>query len=116
MKTTTGLAGLLEDSARRFPDAPAVGMAEGPSITYAQLDALSDRMRDCLWLLGVRPGDRVGLRLHKSIDGIITIFGYSRLGRPTPQSMPSRRSPVALISSITARSGSWSPKRSSRAR
>jgi amino acid adenylation domain-containing protein len=77
---TTGLAGLLEESARRYPEAPAVGMAEGPSITYAELDALSSRVRDRLWQLGVRPGDRVGLRLHKSIDGIITIFGVLKAG------------------------------------
>jgi amino acid adenylation domain-containing protein len=80
MKSTTGLAGLLEASARRYPDAPAVGMAEGPSITYAELDALSDRVRDRLWHLGVRPGDRVGLRLHKSVDGIVTIFGALKAG------------------------------------
>jgi amino acid adenylation domain-containing protein len=80
MKTATGLAGLLEESARRYPDAPAVGMAEGPSITYAELDALSSRVRDRLWQLGVRPGDRVGLRLHKSVDGIIAIFGVLKAG------------------------------------
>jgi amino acid adenylation domain-containing protein len=77
---TTGLAGLLEASARRFPDSPAVGMAEGTPITYAELDALSDRMRDRLWAFGVRPGDRVGLRLHKSVDGIMTIFGALKAG------------------------------------
>ena len=80
MNATTGLAGLLEASARRYPDAPAVGMVEGPSITYAELDGLSDRMRDRLWQLGVRPGDRVGMRLHKSVDGIITIFGALKAG------------------------------------
>jgi amino acid adenylation domain-containing protein len=77
---TTGLAALLEASARRFPDAPAVGMAEGSPISYAELDALSDRMRDRLSALGVRPGDRVGLRLHKSVDGIVTIFGALKVG------------------------------------
>jgi amino acid adenylation domain-containing protein len=80
MKPTTGLAGLLEASALRYPEAPAVGMAEGPRISYAELDALAGRVRDRLWQLGVRPGDRVGLRLRKSVDGIITIFGVLKAG------------------------------------
>ena len=55
---------LLAGPARATPDATAV---EGPpgddSITYRELDALSDRVRDGLRGMGVRPGDRVGLQL-----------------------------------------------------
>jgi hypothetical protein len=36
----------------------------GARLTYAELAALSDALRDRLWHLGVRPGDRVALRLH----------------------------------------------------
>jgi amino acid adenylation domain-containing protein len=78
--STTGLADLLIASATRTPDRDAVGVPGGATLTYGQLDALSDRMRDRLWHLGVRPGDRVGMRLHKSIDGVATIFGVLKAG------------------------------------
>jgi amino acid adenylation domain-containing protein len=71
---------LLEESARRFPEKIGVAVAEGRRITYAELDALSNRLRDRLWHLGVRPGDRVGFRLHKSLDSVIAIFGILKTG------------------------------------
>ncbi len=78
--TTRNLAQLLIESARRSPTREAVGVPEGRTMTYGELDALSDRLRDRLWRLGVRRGDRVGLRLHKSIDGVATIFGILKTG------------------------------------
>jgi amino acid adenylation domain-containing protein len=75
-----GLAGLLEASARRDPDHAAVGVPGGRRITYGELDALSNAMRDRLVHLGVGPGDRVGMRLHKSIDGVVTLFGALKAG------------------------------------
>ncbi|HET7218516.1 MAG TPA: amino acid adenylation domain-containing protein [Vicinamibacterales bacterium] len=80
MSATYGLAGLLERSAARRPDATAVAVPEGPSVTYAECSALSDRVRDRLWQTGVRPGDRVGMRLHKAIDGVAAIFGILKAG------------------------------------
>src|SRR5262245_10659564 len=78
--TTRNLAQLLIESARRSPTREAVGVPEGRTMNYGELDALSDRLRDRLWRLGVRRGDRVGLRLHKSIDGVATIFGILKTG------------------------------------
>jgi amino acid adenylation domain-containing protein len=75
-----GLAALLDESARRQPEAVAVRVPGGQQVTYAELAALSDRMRDRLVHLGVRPGDRVGMRLHKSIDGVVTLFGALKAG------------------------------------
>ncbi|MGH9349668.1 MAG: amino acid adenylation domain-containing protein [Vicinamibacterales bacterium] len=80
MKSPYGLADLLGESATRFPGKAGVAVAEGTRITYAELDTLSDRLRDRLWHLGVRPGDRVGLRLHKSLDAVIAIFGILKAG------------------------------------
>ena len=80
MSTLTGLVGLLQASAAHYPGKDAVGVAEGRSISYAALDALSDRLRDRLRHLGVRPGDRVGMRLHKAIDSVVTIFGVLKAG------------------------------------
>ena len=48
-------------SARRSPDAPAVIEPGAGSISYGELDALSDRLRDRFAALGVNRGDRVGL-------------------------------------------------------
>src|SRR5262245_25190432 len=70
----------LTDRARRSPGRVAIedpGVAE---ITYGELDRLSDRVRDRLRALGVRPGDRVGLALRKSIDSLAAIFGIQKCG------------------------------------
>jgi amino acid adenylation domain-containing protein len=71
---------LLEASARRRPDHVAVEDPPAGSITYRELDALSDRVRDRLRALGVRPGDRVGIYLRKSIDAVAAIFGALKAG------------------------------------
>lgn len=75
-----GLAALLEASARRVPGNVAVSVPGGKQLTYAELDALTSRLRDRLVALGVRPGDRVGLRLHKSIDAVVALFGALKAG------------------------------------
>jgi len=75
-----GLAALLEATARRVPGHVAVSVPGGKQLTYAELDALTSRLRDRLVALGVRPGDRVGLRLHKSIDAVIALFGALKAG------------------------------------
>ena len=50
------------------------------SITYGELDALSDRLRDRLVQLGVGRGDRVGIYLRKSIDAVATLLGALKAG------------------------------------
>ena len=80
MSRTPGLSRLLDESARSFPGRTAVACPGGAGLSYLQLAALSDRFRDRLWHLGVRPGDRVGLRLHKGIDSLAAIFGILKAG------------------------------------
>jgi amino acid adenylation domain-containing protein len=80
MNSHYGLADLLEESARRFPDKLAVVVPGGARLSYAELSALSDRVRDRLCHSGVRPGDRVGLRLQKSADAVAAIFGILKAG------------------------------------
>jgi amino acid adenylation domain-containing protein len=80
MGAVTSLASLLENSAARHPAGPAVSLAEQGGLTYAELDARANRVRDRLVHLGVKPGDRVGLRLHKSVDGVTLIFGILKAG------------------------------------
>ncbi len=67
-------------SARRSPQALAVVEPGSGSITYGELDALSDRLRDRLALLGVGRGDRVGIYLRKSIDSVATLLGVLKAG------------------------------------
>ena len=76
----TGLQHYLVDSARRASAQVAVvepGLAE---IRYADLDSLTDALRDHLVAIGVQPGDRVGLALRKSIDSVATIYGALKAG------------------------------------
>ncbi len=41
---------------------------------------MSDRVRDRLHARGVRPGDRVGLYMRKSIDAVATLYGVLKAG------------------------------------
>jgi amino acid adenylation domain-containing protein len=77
---TLRLTDLLDHSASRFPDKVAVSMPGGASITFGELKMLADRLRDRLCALGVRHGDRVGFRLHKSIDSVVSAFGIMKAG------------------------------------
>jgi amino acid adenylation domain-containing protein len=70
----------LESSAERRPNNVAVVMPEGGQITYRDLADLSDRVRDRLWHMGVRPGDRVGICCPKSIDTLAAIYGALKTG------------------------------------
>lgn len=80
MTAATCLADLLEVSAREVPERPAVCVAGAPGLSYGELDALANRFRDRLWERGVRPGDRVGLMLRKSVDAVAAIFGVLKAG------------------------------------
>src|SRR5947207_15248906 len=77
---TTALHQLLDSSASRFADRIAVEESEAGSIHYGELMHLSDRVRDRLCRMGVKPGDRVGMCLRKSADGIACIFGIMKVG------------------------------------
>jgi amino acid adenylation domain-containing protein len=81
----TPLHEVLAAGARRDPEAIAVeeprrGEDAPGRITYGALGQLSDRVRDRLLERGVRPGDRVGMYLRKSIDGVASIFGILKAG------------------------------------
>jgi amino acid adenylation domain-containing protein len=89
----------LDDAARKWPDKVAVQEAGGSSITYRELRGLSDRLRDRLVKLGVRPGDRVGFWIRKSIEGVATIFGALKTGAayvPVDPSAPATRNGYIL--------------------
>jgi amino acid adenylation domain-containing protein len=84
--------------ARRRTHVAAEEGTEG-AITYGELDALSDRVRDRLRQLGVGRGDRVGVYLPKSIDALAAIIGAMKAGAayvPVDAEAPAWRSAYIL--------------------
>jgi L-proline---[L-prolyl-carrier protein] ligase len=78
--TPTALFQFLEHSAGNDPNRTAVIEPGQGSITYGELNALANQLRDRLFHLGVCPGDRVGIYLYKSIDSVAAIFGILKTG------------------------------------
>jgi amino acid adenylation domain-containing protein len=78
--TPKALFELLEHSAVIDPNKTAIIEPGHGSITYGELNALANRLRDRLYHLGVRQGDRVGIYLHKSIDSLAAILGILKTG------------------------------------
>ena len=70
---------ILEESARRFADKPALDFM-GKRITYAELDALANRVAAGMQKNGVRPGVHVGLYLPNSPHYIACFFGVLKAG------------------------------------
>ena len=99
MSTRDTLAARFTASAARWRGRTAVECPPDGAITYAALDALSDRVRDRLVALGVRRGDRVGVYLPKSIDAVAAILGTLKAGAayvPVDASAPAWRSAYIL--------------------
>ncbi|HEY6822694.1 MAG TPA: amino acid adenylation domain-containing protein [Burkholderiales bacterium] len=70
---------LLEESARRFPDKPAVVFGAS-ALSYAELDRLSTRLAHVLVENGLRRGDRVGIWMPKSAASIVAMHGILKAG------------------------------------
>src|SRR5882724_8220394 len=64
----------VTEQAERRPDATAVVM-HGARLTYAELDASSNRLARTLKAAGCGQGDRVGLLLAKSPQAIVSMLG-----------------------------------------
>jgi amino acid adenylation domain-containing protein len=84
---------LLTESAARLPDKEAVCF-EGWSLTYGQLEAVTNQLARTLRSAGVRRGDRVGIYAHKSLASVISVFGVMKAGAiyvPLDGSAPAKR-------------------------
>ncbi len=70
---------LLTDSAERFPNHTAV-VYKGNSVSYGEINQLTDNLAATLINSGIKKGDRVGIYINKSIPSIISIFGILKAG------------------------------------
>lgn len=89
---------LLTESAQRLPDQAAVVSPEA-TLTYAELDVLSNQIANRLIEDGVRAGDRVGIFLPKSTHSVAAIFGIQKAGAayvPIDPNSPSQRAAYIL--------------------
>lgn len=73
------LVDYLADSARERPDAPAV-LFKGATLTWRELDRLSDACASAFAALGVRRGDRIALLLPNCPQFLIAEFGAWKIG------------------------------------
>jgi long-chain acyl-CoA synthetase len=73
------LADYLADAARERPNDPAL-LYKGATVTFGELEQLSDACASALAALGVRRGDRVGLLLPNCPQFFIAEFGAWKLG------------------------------------
>src|SRR5690349_6276228 len=85
------LESILRDAATQWPDKPAVIDATG-SHTFAELDALADRMAAALAARGIAPGDRVLLQLPNTREFAVAAFALLRAGVVPVLCLPGHRS------------------------
>lgn len=94
---------MVHDQAIQRPSASAVASWDG-TLTYAELDDLSDRLAQHLVSLGVGPEVFVGFSFHKSIYSIVAIVAIFKAGgiwMPLNPSHPPTRL-ASLISRVSA--------------
>jgi len=70
---------LFDEQARRRPDAVALVFA-AERLSYAELAARVDRSARRLVALGVAPGQRVAVVLHRSIDLVVALLATMKAG------------------------------------
>ena len=93
---------LLTTSAARAARLPAVSAGER-TLTYAELDTLSNQVARALLAQGVAPGDRVGILAPKSAASVVALFGALKAGACYVPLDP--KSPAARLAIIMADSG-----------
>lgn len=84
---TTTLPALIERSAARFPDRPAIEFRDR-QLLYKELAAASQRLTAGLLRLGIGRGTAVGFYLPNTPDHPIALFGVTRTGARVVQLSP----------------------------
>ncbi len=90
--------GRFASLAKAWPDRIALA-SDASSLTYAELDARSDRVATGLVAAGVEPGSYVALLMERSVDAIVAIFGVLKAGAaylPIDTRWPAERVAFAL--------------------
>jgi long-chain acyl-CoA synthetase len=70
---------MFEESARKYPDHPCT-IFRGATITYREMDELTDRLAAGLATSGLQKGDRVGLLMPNIPQFVIAYFGILKAG------------------------------------
>lgn len=70
---------LVEEQARRTPDAPAVRF-EGRTVSYGELDRQADRLAKRLVALDVAAEEPVALCLERSVEMLVAVLGILKAG------------------------------------
>ncbi|RLS35195.1 MAG: amino acid adenylation domain-containing protein [Planctomycetota bacterium] len=84
---------LFREQARRTPGGVAL-WCEGLEVSFAELDASSDRLAGHLASLGVGAGGFVGVFLERSIEFVVAVLGILKAGcgyAPLPADHPAER-------------------------
>jgi amino acid adenylation domain-containing protein len=93
---------LLTESAGRAPRLPAMASGER-SLSYDELDRLSNQVARALLAQGVATGDRVGILAPKSAATVVAVFGVLKAGACYVPLDP--RSPAGRLTTIMRDSG-----------
>lgn len=70
---------LLEDSAKKYPNTPCT-IFKGATISYKEMDELTDRFAAAVASLGVKKGDRVGIFMPNTPQFVMAYFGVIKAG------------------------------------
>ena len=92
------LADLLEDSARRTPDHPAL-VSGTRTLNYGELDALASLAASRLIESGIRPGHIVGLWMPRGVDLLVMQAAIAKAGAawlPVDEDTPVERLLVCM--------------------
>ncbi|MFE4924874.1 amino acid adenylation domain-containing protein [Streptomyces sp. NPDC056661] len=90
---TETLHSLLARAAQLAPDHPAVVDGER-MLSYRQLNSRSNQLAHRLVEMGVRPGARVAIKMEKSVETLVAVYGVLKSGAayvPLPVHQPSQR-------------------------
>ncbi|WP_019927285.1 non-ribosomal peptide synthetase [Nocardia sp. BMG111209] len=95
---------LLVAQATKAPDDIAALYGDD-AMTFAEIDAAADRVAAALVARGVRPGDRVGLHMLRSLTLVPAVFGLLRAGGVCvpidPEDPVTRRATILEHSGVT---------------
>ncbi len=73
------LSHLLPSAVSAYPDRPALRCA-GTELSYRDLDVRVGQLAAALHSVGVKPGDRVGIHLHMSVESYVAVHAVLRVG------------------------------------